>query len=405
MEKTFYESANRSTFERLLSERAELENQLQHAQRLSLVGQLATGIAHDFNNLLTVILSFGEILLDETGPDPTQRERVKMLVEAGEKAAGLARQILAFSRRQPIDPIDIALNDIVTQTARMVVRIVGEHVTVGTVLASDLGVIRADPGQIEQVIMNLVVNAWDAMPHGGRLTIETANVEVSQEFARMYPLCRSGQYVVLAVTDTGVGMDEATQARIFEPFFTTKEAGRGTGLGLAVVRRIVDQAGGWILVDSVANEGTTFTVYLPRATGQSAAAKPQPRAVDVKGHSELVLVVEDSVELRELTRTVLESYGYRVVEAADGDEALQIAARFGPDIKLLLADVVMPGMNGRVIAECLVASIPDLRVLLVTGQDDALALDEPAATEMPYLLKPFTPHTLVVKVREVLGAA
>jgi CheY-like chemotaxis protein len=221
----------------------------------------------------------------------------------------------------------------------------------------------------------------------------------------MNHVCRSGQFVVLAVTDTGVGMDEATQSRIFEPFFTTKEAGRGTGLGLAVVRRIVDQAGGWILVDSVPHEGTTFTVYLPVLTGQSETGKSLPRAVDVTGHSELVLVVEDSVELRTLTRTILESYGYRVVEAADGDEAFRIAARFGPDIKLLLADVVMPGMNGKVIAECLVASNPELRVLLVTGQDDALALEEPASTEMPYLLKPFTPHSLVVKVREVLGAA
>ena len=385
------------------TERRQLEDQLRQAQKMEAVGQLAGGIAHDFNNLLTAILGSTQLLLHATPPEDGRREDVEEIKNAGLRAAELTRQLLAFSRRQVLAPKVLDMNAVVSQMDKMLRRLIVEDVELVTQLAGDLGPVSADPGQLEQVLLNLAVNARDAMPRGGRLTIETANVFLTEEYSERHHRLPPGQYVLLAVSDTGVGMDEATQKHLFEPFFTTKEVGKGTGLGLATVYGIVKQSGGYIWVYSEPGHGTTVKVYLPRVSG---AAEPLPVAAatpELRRGSETVLLVEDAPPVRSLARKSLESYGYTVLEAADGPAALELSAGHARGIDILVTDVVMPGMSGRELAERLAPARPAMRVLYTSGYtDDAMVRQGVLRAGVAFLQKPFIPETLARKVREVL---
>jgi len=385
------------------TERRQLEDQLRQAQKMEAVGQLAGGIAHDFNNLLTAILGSTQLLLHATPPEDGRREDVEEIKNAGRRAAELTRQLLAFSRRQVLAPKVLDMNTVVSQMDKMLRRLIVEDVELVTQLAGDLGPVSADPGQLEQVLLNLAVNARDAMPRGGRLTIETANVFLTEEYSERHHRLPPGQYVLLAVSDTGVGMDEATQKHLFEPFFTTKEVGKGTGLGLATVYGIVKQSGGYIWVYSEPGHGTTVKVYLPRVSG---AAEPLPVAAatpELRRGSETVLLVEDAPPVRSLARKSLESYGYTVLEAADGPAALELSAGHARGIDILVTDVVMPGMSGRELAERLAPARPAMRVLYTSGYtDDAMVRQGVLRAGVAFLQKPFIPETLARKVREVL---
>jgi PAS domain S-box-containing protein len=379
-----------------------LEQQLRQSQKMEAVGRLAGGVAHDFNNLLTVITSYSDLLLDSFGPDDTRREDLAEIRKAAEGAAGLTRQLLSFTRQQVLQPRVLDVNATVRNTEGLLKRLVGEDVQVVATLAAGLGMVKVDPTHLEQIIMNLAVNARDAMPEGGRLTLETANTEMDEEYVRGHATARPGRYVVLAVSDTGIGMDAQTQARMFEPFFTTKEPGKGTGLGLATVYGVVKQAGGFIWVYSEPGRGTSFKIYLPRvdepADAPAAPAGPAPRG------TETVLIVEDAAAVRTVTRQVLERQGYTVLEAPNGDAALQIAAKHHGPIHLLLTDVVMPGVSGRQLAEQLVRLRPDIAVLYVSGYtDDAVVRHGVLEAGVAYLQKPFTADRLAHRVREVLG--
>jgi PAS domain S-box-containing protein len=390
----------------------QLEEQLRQSQKMEAVGQLAGGIAHDFNNLLTAILGSTQLLLHSTGPDDPRREDIEAIQQAGLRAADLTRQLLAFSRRQVLAPKVLDVNAVVVNMDKMLRRLIGEHIALATVLDPAAGTVNADPGQLEQVLLNLAVNARDAMPDGGQLTIETARVTLGSEYAEQHHRLPPGDYVRLAVSDTGVGMDEATRAHLFEPFFTTKEVGKGTGLGLATVYGIVKQSGGYVWVYSEPGHGTTVKVYLPRvgdAGGEGAAAAgavPVTAAPEVRepyrGH-ETILLVEDAGPVRTLARRSLEGYGYTVLEAPDGRRALELAERYGAAIDLLVTDVVMPGLSGRELAERLARTRPDLRVLYTSGYtDDAMVRQGVLTAGVAFLQKPFVPETLARKVREVL---
>jgi CheY-like chemotaxis protein len=367
------------------------------------VGRLAGGVAHDFNNLLGVIIGFGERLLRRL-PSAERRE-IGEVLKAAEHAAALTRQLLAFSRRQVLQPRVLDLNSVVGELDAMLRRIIGEDVHLVTVLRSGLGSVKADPGQVQQVIMNLAVNARDAMPKGGSLTIETDNVELDQSYSSTHHAVRPGHYVMLAVTDTGTGMDAATQARIFEPFFTTKEPGKGTGLGLATVFGIVKQSGGNIWVYSEPQRGTTFKVYLPRLDGIAPEASTRAAAPEAARGSETVLLVEDADSLRELGREILEEHGYRVLEARSGVEALQVLGRHAGSLELVLTDLVMPGMSGVELAGQIKAQRPATKVLYMSGYtDDALGHHGVLEAGMAFVEKPFTIDGLLRKVREVLDS-
>src|SRR5467141_1945059 len=327
------------------------EERLRQAQKMEAVGRLAGGVAHDFNNLLTVITSYSELLLEDLGSDDPKRDDVEQIRKAADGAAALTRQLLAFSRQQVLQPKALDLKATVTGTEKLLKRLIGEDIQLTTFLAPDLGVVKADPGQIEQIIINLAVNARDAMPAGGRLTIEAANVDMDEAYVRGHAPAGPGRYVMLALSDTGIGMDEATKARIFEPFFTTKEPGKGTGLGLATVYGIVKQSGGFIWVYSEPGQGTSFKVYLPRVEEPAEpAAVPTATAEPLRG-TETVLLVEDAASVRMVTRQVLERYGYTILTAEDGLEALEIAKGFGKSIHVVLTDIVMPRMRGPALAK------------------------------------------------------
>jgi PAS domain S-box-containing protein len=387
-----------------ITERKRLEDQLRQAQKMEAIGQLAGGIAHDFNNLLTAILGYANMVRDNLAADDPRRRDVDEIVRAGDRAAALTRQLLAFGRKQVLQPQLVDLNALITDTSQMLRRLIGEHITLETKLTQDLGLVRADPGQIEQIVINLAINARDAMPDGGRLSIETVNVALDQSYARMHVVVRPGPYVMLAVTDTGLGMDEETKRRAFEPFFTTKERGHGTGLGLATVHGIVEQSGGYVWVYSEVGHGTTFKVYLPQAEG--AAAAPRPAVADVPPvGSETVLLVEDEEAVRFLTRALLERAGYQVLECATPAEAEAQFDGRAQSVDLLLTDVIMPGSTGPALFERLAARRPALKVLYMSGYTDDTILrngvsDRPAA----FLEKPFTVDGLLRKVREVLDA-
>jgi two-component system, cell cycle sensor histidine kinase and response regulator CckA len=386
-----------------ITERKQLEEQFRQAQKMEAVGRLAGGVAHDFNNLLTAILGSADLVLDGLGPGGAEREEVEEIRKAALRAADLTRQLLAFSRQQVFTPTVLSLNDVVANMNKLLRRLLGEDVELRTALAEDLASVKADPNQLEQVILNLAVNARDAMPGGGRLTIETQNIELDEAYARRHLAGQQGPHVLLAVSDTGVGMDAETQTRIFEPFFTTKETGKGTGLGLATVYGIVRQSGGSIFVYSEPGKGATFKVYLPRVTEAVAPVAPAPAApASVRG-TETVLVVEDDATIRNIVRKVLTAQGYAVLTASDGHDAERVASAHAGAIDLLVTDVVMPGLNGRQVAERLVAKRKGLRVLYLSGYtDDAIVNHGVLDPGVAFLQKPFTPTVLARKVREVL---
>jgi PAS domain S-box-containing protein len=390
-----------------ITERKQFEAQLQQARRMEAVGRLAGGIAHDFNNLLTIIKGYTELALMRAKGLPELKTDIERIEDASERASGLVRQLLAFSRRQVLQPKVLDLNSIVIGLDKLLRRLMDQDIEMLTVADKPVGAIKADPGQIEQVIMNLVVNARDAMPDGGRLIVETANAELDASYARDHATVRPGRYVMLAVSDTGTGMSAETVAHIFEPFYTTKESGRGTGLGLSTVYGIVKQSGGYIWVYSEPGQGTTFKVYLPRVdeaveTLPAAKATPQDR---VKMGTETILLVEDEPDLRELTRTVLAARGYTIVEARNAEEAERLAESDGTKIHLLLTDVIMPGISGRELAKRILARQSSMRVLYMSGYTyNVIAQGGTLERGVSFLQKPFTPSALVEKVREVLDA-
>jgi two-component system cell cycle sensor histidine kinase/response regulator CckA len=385
-------------------DRAKLEEQLRQAQKMESVGRLAGGVAHDFNNLLTVIQGHCDLMqIQMSDRDPLLKE-VKHIQQAGERAASLTRQLLAFSRRQMLAPIVLDLNDLLANLRRMLERLIGEDITLTTVLAPGLWSVTADPGQIEQVIMNLAINARDAMPTGGKLTIETGNVHLDDSYARTHPEALVGPCVMLAVSDTGHGMDEPTRSRIFEPFFTTKEPGRGTGLELATVYGIVKQSEGDILVYSKPGHGTTFKIYLPASETGAISLHTSHTQPVTRGGNETILLVEDEEMVRDLVRIVLQNAGYSVLEAPHGKAALSLSAQHQGPIDLLMTDVVMPEIGGRELAEQLKALRPQMKVLFMSGYTDDVVVRYGLLTaEVEFLPKPFSPSVLASKVREVLG--
>ena len=387
-----------------VTERLNLEQQLRQSQKMEAVGRLAGGVAHDFNNILTAITGYSDLLLEDLAPSDPRRLDVDEIRKSAERAAGLTRQLLAFSRQQVMQVQALDLNALIRETERMLGRLLGEDVQVAATLAPDLGAVKADPGQLEQVIMNLAVNARDAMPQGGRLTFETANVELDELYSRDHFPAGPGSYVMLAVSDTGVGMSEDTQAHLFEPFFTTKEKGKGTGLGLATVYGIVKQTGGFIWVYTELGHGSTFKIYLPRA-----AESPQPRwsaaPIGPVDGTETVLVAEDEAAVRAVARQALTRHGYTVLEAPSAEVALDVAARQSGAIHLLLTDVVMPGMSGRDLARRLSDMRPDLRVIYMSGYtEDTITRHGVLEPGLHYVQKPFSPEALARRVREVLDA-
>ncbi|MGH7350556.1 MAG: ATP-binding protein, partial [Candidatus Rokuibacteriota bacterium] len=399
------------------SERAlrQSEEQLRQAQKMDAVGKLAGGIAHDFNNLLMVIRGDSDLMLRRLAPGHSLRSNAEGIRDAADQAATLTRQLLAFSRKQVTAPRLVDLNGIVASIHAMLQRLLGETINLVTVTAPDLGGVKADPGQMEQMILNLCVNARDAMPDGGRLTVRTANVDLDEAAAAPWSDVRPGPYVLLEVGDTGVGMDVETRSHLFEPFFTTKEQGKGTGLGLSTVYGTVKQSGGHISVESDPGHGSTFTVYLPRAavsvvpsSRRPAPESPAPRPaasseVLTPGRGETILLVEDAQRVRAVVREILEMSNYVVLEARQGAEALEVSNRHAGAIHLLLTDVVMPQMSGRELAQRLATLRPELKVLYMSGYtDDAIVRHGVLAAGIAFLSKPFTPNALALKVREVL---
>ena len=386
-----------------VSEQRMLEAQLSQSQKMEAVGQLAGGVAHDFNNLLTVIKGYCQLVLDHPRHEENVKANVEQIDAAAERAASLTRHLLAFSRKQVLQPKVIDLNSLMVNLDKMLRRVIGEHIELVTVVAQDLGAVKADPGQIEQVIMNLVVNARDALPKGGQITIETANIHLDEQYARDHDGVRPGNYVMLAVSDTGVGMDSQTLARIFEPFFTTKELGRGTGLGLSTVYGIVKQSGGHIWVYSEPGHGTSFKIYFVRVDDPTEIVPPvlKPSATH-RGH-ETILLVEDNEQVRELTRSVLTQGGYSVLVAANGPEVANLCATYTDPVHLLLTDVVMPGISGREVATQVSARWPNVKVLFMSGYtENSIVHHGVLDTDTSFLPKPFTPAALTHKVRDVL---
>ena len=391
-----------------VTERRVLEQQLRQSQKMEAVGRLAGGIAHDFNNLLMVISGYSEFLLERLGGEPHLRGPAQEITNASERASALTRQLLAFSRKQMLAPRIVNLNDIATENLKMLTRMIGEDIDLVMTAGQNLWSVRADPGQIEQVIMNLAVNARDAMPSGGKLRMETANITLDEEYARLHAPLHPADYVMVSISDTGAGMDPDTQSHIFEPFFTTKGP-KGTGLGLSTVYGIVKQSGGYIFVYSEVGRGTTFKIYLPRvaSTGETAAPVVTPvQFQKVEPGTETILVVEDEANLRYLARQYLEKQGYRVIEAADGAVAMQIAVAHDGVIHLLLTDVIMPGMNGRELAQRISEIRPNVKVLYMSGYtENVIGHDGMLDASVRLLQKPFNLRDLKSKVREVLDAS
>jgi PAS domain S-box-containing protein len=388
-----------------VTERKNLEEQLRQAQKMEAVGQLAGGVAHDFNNLLTAIIGNAELLLRVIEPEDARRLDVLEINRAAHRAATLVRQLLAFSRKQVLQPRVVDLNAVVGDLSTMLRRVLGEHVELRLELQPELGRVLADPGQLEQVITNLAVNARDAMPSGGTLTIRTADVDAANvpgQSPESMPLV--GPLVELTVRDDGVGMDERTLARLFEPFFTTKELGRGTGLGLATVYGIVRQSGGHIRVNSRLHHGSTFTVYLPRVEGAGERAEELPGWNDEPGAAGTVLVVEDEVSVRRLACRVLRARGYRVLEASDGREALRLLHQHEGPVDLVVTDIIMPGLSGPALVERLLLEEPDVKVLYITGySEEAIRQQGVLPAGGALLEKPFTAHQLADRVRGILA--
>jgi PAS domain S-box-containing protein len=386
-----------------VTEKRVLEKQLRMAQKMEAIGRLSGGIAHDFNNLLGVIIGYSGVLKKRLGPDNALCEHALEIEKAGQRAASLTKQLLAFSRQQVLTPAVLNLNSLATDMEKMLPRLLGEDIEVSLTLDPELGNVKADQSQIEQVIMNLAVNARDAMPTGGKLKVQTSNVELDQAYTWNHPGSKAGEYVLLTVTDTGMGMDAGTLTHIFEPFFTTKERGKGTGLGLATVYGVVKQSNGYIWVDSAPGKGASFQIYLPRHVGEPGADEPKNDSGEKLRGSETILLVEDAEPLRKLAQTFLEAGGFRVLPAESGEVALEVAAGFRGTFDLLLTDVVMPGMNGRVLAEQLSPRQPGMKVLYMSGYTDSFIAGHGVLDPETHLLhKPFTEEVLIRKVREVL---
>ena len=385
-----------------ITERKQLEEQLRQAVKMEGIGRLAGGIAHDFNNLLTVIGGRSHILLSQLPADHPMRRDLLLIQQTGDRAAALTRQLLAFSRKQTLSPSVLDLNDVVSGMKTLLERVLGEDVGLMIDLDSSPGYVTADPGQLEQVVINIAVNARDAMPQGGELTLETRRVDVDESYARQRVDLAPGPYEVLSISDTGVGMDAATRARVFEPFFTTKPVGKGTGLGLATAYGIIKQSGGNITVSSEPGSGTTFRIYLPRTKASGSAAVVAEESATRRG-TEVVLLSEDNAALRELTRDILEAEGYTVLESHDAEDALRIAAQQDGTIDLLLTDVVMPHMGGRALADAVRGLRPPIKVLYMSGYtDDAVIRHGVVDQGTAFIQKPFTPAALARKAREIL---
>jgi two-component system cell cycle sensor histidine kinase/response regulator CckA len=387
-----------------VTERRQLESQFRQGQKMEAVGRLAGGVAHDFNNALSVILSYSDLIGDDLKADEPVRVDIEEIRKAALRAAGLTRQLLAFSRQQVLDARVLNLHESVAGVEKMLHRLLGADIELTVLSTSDMCSIKADPGQVEQVLVNLAVNARDAMPRGGELTIDTENVELGNDYARAHPDVKPGSYVMLAVTDNGIGMDEETQARIFEPFFTTKEEGKGTGLGLATVFGIVKQSGGHIGVLSERSKGTTFKLYFPQVSGVAEVRPSEPPPTEFSRGSETILLVEDDDQVRALAQNILRRCGYVVLAASNGGEALLIFEKHGPSIQLLLTDVVLPRMSGWQLAERLASMRQGMKVLFMSGYTNDARLQHGALDPgVAYLQKPLTPASLTRRVREVLG--
>jgi two-component system, cell cycle sensor histidine kinase and response regulator CckA len=385
------------------AEKEKLQAQLLQAMKMEAVGRLAGGVAHDFNNLLTVITGYSELLLQKIGKDSPMHGQVEEIKRAGERAALLTQQLLAFSRKQIIEPKVVHLDHQVAEMHKMLGRLIGENIELQAITGKSLGAVKVDPGQFQQILMNLAVNARDAMPDGGKIVIETANVDLDEGYCALHPYILPGRFVMLSVSDTGTGMSEEVKAHIFEPFFTTKERGSGTGLGLAMAYGAVHQAGGSIEVYSEVGIGTTFKIYLPRVEEEVAKPVTDDRPQDMRGGSETVLLVEDEDIVRNLCVQILERLGYKVLQARNGAEAIVLAQGFGDRIDLLLTDVVMPGMSGAELATQLVLLHPGMIVLFTSGYtEDVISHHGVLAEGVSFIGKPYTPSALARKVREVL---
>ena len=384
----------------------QLEEQLLQTGKMEAIGQLAGGVAHDFNNLLTVIRGYGDLLQKQPDLSTASREQIAEILEAARRASDLTRQLLAFGRGQVLQFRNVSLNRVVEGIESLLRRLIGENLELKVVRAPDLGLVKADPGQIEQVIMNLVVNARDAMQTGGRLTIETANTDLTEDEAAQHGIVTAGHYVMLSVSDTGAGMDAETLARAFEPFFTTKESGQGTGLGLAMVYGIVKQSGGDIHVSTEPGQGTTFRIYFPRLeSGEEAARESAPFSLRPAGSgTETILVLEDETALRELVRQVLVRRGYTVLDTGDPAEAIAICERRGDTIDLLITDVIMPGMSGPQVVERVSRLHPEIRILYTSGYTARALIEHGVDQRFSFFAKPFSPEALARKVRDVLDA-
>ena len=386
-----------------ISERVKLEGQLRQAQKMEAIARLAGGVAHDFNNLLTIILGYSQLTRSRFRPEQPIARNLEEIEQAAHRATALTRQLLAFSRQQVLQPKVLDLNRVVLELDKMLRRLIGEDIELRTCATPELGPIKADQSQIEQIVLNLVVNARDAMPEGGKLTIETGNVELDQGYVRTRPDLAPGPYVLLAVSDTGCGMGEETRARIFEPFFTTKEVGKGTGLGLSTVHGIVKQSGGHIEVYSEPGHGSSFRIYLPRADEALMAAPRPPAEEGAFRGTETVLVVEDEEQVRAVIRETLKSQGYTVLEATSGWEGLALCERQDRLFDLVISDVVMPGLSGPDLGACIAELQPETRLLYISGYTERATIHHGVlGPETPFLQKPFTPDSLLRKVREVL---
>jgi len=377
-----------------------LEQRLRQAHKMEAVGRLAGGVAHDFNNLLTIIRGHADLLMERTENEPAKKS-VDQIQKAAGRAVGMTRQLLAFSRMQVLQPRVVDLNSIISEMGKMLPRLIGEHIEYSFVSAPDLCSVQADPGQIEQVLMNLAVNARDAMPDGGKLLVRTAKVEVGPAEAAKRPAMSVGSYALISVTDTGHGMDEETKAHIFEPFFTTKEVGKGTGLGLATVYGIVKQSRGFIWVESQPSRGTTFEIFFPSSTATTAAPAPDVPVARARRGTETILLVEDEAGVRDLAHEFLKAAGYKVLEAHDGADALEVAARYSGSIDLLLTDMVMPRLSGKELTRALREARPELKVVLMSGYSE-YSTDGSDTKQFSSLAKPFSMVSLIEKIDEVL---
>jgi signal transduction histidine kinase len=386
------------------AERRRLEAQFIEAQKMEVIGQLAGGVAHDFNNILAVIMGCSELITSSLAADSPLRKYTEELRHASERAAGLTRQLLVFSRKQTVQPVVLDLNGVVKDLDKMLRRLIDENIQMTSVPGKQIGRVKADPGYVGQVLMNLVVNARDAMPNGGKLTIATNNVTLDGNYARTHRGAIPGDYVMLSVSDTGTGMTDEVKARLFEAFFTTKPKGKGTGLGLATCQTIVEQSGGHIGVYSEVGKGTTFKIYLPRVEQPLNVAATPIQTGPLPRGTETLLVVEDEPSVRHLARGVLEAQGYEVLSASNGQDALHVAREHkGSPIRLVITDVIMPLMGGKVMAEWLITTYPDLKILFTSGYtDDAIAQHGVLEPGVAFLPKPYTPGILARKVRELL---